>query len=379
MGTRRTVLKLLGGGLVVAATGVGGFVAANGPSSSARAPWRNAGQYDDPRLNALSYAILAPNPHNRQPWAVRLEGADGLTVFCDLERRLPATDPLDRQISLGFGAFLELLAISAAQSRFGVEITPFPEGEGAPRLDARPIAHVRLVEGGAEPDPLFLHILNRRTNRETYTGRTIPEEALGRLVEASRVYGVFADATLSAGPVDQLRDLTWRAHVREMETALTHKESIDLMRIGAGEVSANPDGISLEGPMIAAGSLMGQISRKALLDPRSEASQQGLAMYRERALSARGFLWLANENQTRTDQLNAGRAYARMTLAATALGLAVHPWSQALQEYSEMADLYEEVHNLIGDGRTLQMLVRLGYAKGVGSAPRWPLETRLVS
>ena len=60
------------------------------------------------------------------------------------------------------------------------------------------------------------------------------------------------------------------------------------------------------------------------------------------AMSARAFGWLTNGNRTRKDQLDAGRAYLRLNLEATRLGLAIHPWSQALQEYPEMADIARE-------------------------------------
>ena len=69
----------------------------------------------------------------------------------------------------------------------------------------------------------------------------------------------------------------------------------------------------------------------------------------------------------------------RLSLAAEREGLKVHPWSQSLQEYKEMASLYSEVHELIGGGQRLQMLVRVGYAKAVIAAPRWPMETHLIS
>lgn len=105
MHDRRDVLKLIGGGAVVAATAPLSGCSGVGVSQAARGPWRNAGQYDDPRKRALSYALLAPNPHNRQPWLVRLEGADALTLQVDPARRLPATDPFDRQIVIGCGAF----------------------------------------------------------------------------------------------------------------------------------------------------------------------------------------------------------------------------------------------------------------------------------
>lgn len=57
----------------------------------------------DARMDAFRHAILAPNPHNRQPWLIQLEGNDSAIISCDLDKRLPETDPLDRQIVIGFG------------------------------------------------------------------------------------------------------------------------------------------------------------------------------------------------------------------------------------------------------------------------------------
>ena len=109
---RRKFLMLAGGGVVVAAAGAGAFAATRRPSD-ALAPWAAAGGYSDPRMHALSYAILAPNPHNRQPWIVALEGEDTVVLRFDLDKQLPHTDPLDRQLTIGLGCFLELMTMAA--------------------------------------------------------------------------------------------------------------------------------------------------------------------------------------------------------------------------------------------------------------------------
>ncbi|WP_300576272.1 hypothetical protein [Phenylobacterium sp.] len=378
MSSRRNALKLMGGGVVIAAGGMGGFLAVNQPSRAARAAWRDAGQHDEFRRRALSYALLAPNPHNRQPWLVRLDGDRALTLFCDLQRRLPATDPQDRQITIGCGAFLELLIIAAAQDGYAAIITPFPEGEDMAALDGRPVAQVEFLPGEAQPDPLFAQILKRRSNKTVYRPRDVPQALLVELAEAGGAYGTTSECVGDAALAARLRDLTWRGHLTEMSTPDPMQESVDLMRIGAGEVTANPDGIPLEGPLIGAGRLTGVVSRDTLGDPGSSAFQQGLDMYRRMAMSARAFGWLANANATRADQLHAGRAYVRLNLKATALGLGVHPWSQALQEYAEMSGLYKEVHALIGKGQRLQMLFRIGYADPVIPTPRRGLSAHLV-
>ncbi len=381
MTSRRGILKLIGGGVVLAAAGAGTFVALNQPSRAAREAWRVAGQETEFRRRFLSWALLAPNPHNRQPWLVQLDGDDALTLYVDLERRLPATDPLDRQIILGCGTFLELLRLAAAEEGYDAVITMFPEGapEMTGRLDARPVAHVQFAPDAAKPDPLFAHVLARHTNREVYEARDVEPEKLAALVAAGSAFGTMAHAVGNDQTAEQLRGLTWRGHERESLTAYTMQESIDLMRIGPAEVARHGDGLTLEGPVIGLGKLVGAVSREALEDPTSSAFKQGLEMFRARAASARAFTWLTDDGASREGQLAAGRAYMRLTLKAAEQGLAVHPWSQALQEYPEIADLYAEVHALIGGGQTLQMLVRVGYAKPVPPAPRRGLHAHMMS
>lgn len=378
MTTRRGILKLVGGGVVLAALGGAGFYLANGPSDEARAPWREAGAPEEYRRRFLSYALLAPNPHNRQPWLVRLDGEDGLTLFCDLDRRLPETDPFDRQIVLGCGAFLELLSIAAAHEGYAAEITPFPEGDPAPRLDARAVARVKFVAGGAQVDPAFAAIGIRRTNRNTYSERDVAADLLAQLEAAGSVHGVAAHTTAETGLLAKLRDITWRGHETESLTYRTMKESVDLMRIGKAEVGQWRDGLVLEGPIMELARMTGMVSHEALLDPKSDAFKMGLDMYRPKAASARAYAWLVNDHGGRTSELNAGRAYARLALKAAELGLAIHPWSQALQEFPEMRALYDEVHVLIGGGKRVQMLVRAGYADPVIPAPRRGLTAHIL-
>ena len=71
---RRTIMSLLGGGVILAAS-AGTFINTRTPNK-ALAPWDLAGSYIEPRKRALSYAILAPNPHNRQPWLADLSQKD---------------------------------------------------------------------------------------------------------------------------------------------------------------------------------------------------------------------------------------------------------------------------------------------------------------
>lgn len=379
--TRRTFLRIAGSSAVVLAAGAGAFLSTRTPEA-ARAPWAvDPGPYADPRMRMLSYAILAPNPHNRQPWLVDLDRPDEIALYCDAGRLLPETDPFGRQIVIGLGCFLELLRMAAAEEGVRAEIVAFPDGPpvALDHLGERPVARVRLVADAARPDPLFRFVLARRSNKEPFdTDRPVSRVDLDALRQAAA--GSLA-VTASNDPalVSRLRDLTWRAHLLEARTPRTLKESVDLMRIGKAEINANPDGIDLGGPMLETLSLLGMLDREQLADPNSTAFAQGLEMYRAIMGTGMAYIWVTTADNSREDQLATGAAWLRLNLRATEIGLGIHPVSQALQEFAEMRTIRGELFTAlnIGDGQTVQMLGRLGYGPQVPPSPRWPLGTRI--
>ena len=379
--TRRNALRFVAGSavLLAAAGGTGAFWL-NKRANRAIAPWAEAaaGAFADWRMKALAYAVLAPNPHNRQPWLLELRGTDMIRVYCELDRRLPVTDPFDRQIMIGFGAFLELLRMAAAQDGVALAIETFPEGLPGDRLDRRPIAALRPVGDSAMADPLFAHVLERHTNRQPYRTAAIPDEAVAMLRSALPAAPDFR-LHMRGPELAALRDITIAGFDREMRTPQAHLESVHLMRIGRAEIDANPDGIALDGPMIEFARLAGLVSAEALADPDNNAFRQGVDKLLASAQATPAFVSLCTTGNSREDQLDAGRDWIRLHLAATGLGLAMQPMSQALQEYPEMADLNQAIHTLLRpDGGRIQMLGRIGYAPAQRPAPRWPVSSRLL-
>jgi hypothetical protein len=95
--------------------------------------------------------------------------------------------------------------------------------------------------------------------------------------------------------------------------------------------------------------------------------------------STPGFLWMLSQDNQRPTQVNAGRAYARVQLAATAQGVVMQPLQQALQEYPEQAGPYAQIHRLLGEpGQTVQMWARVGFAPPAGPAPRRGIEAHIL-
>jgi len=377
---RRNLLISAGGG-TLALLGAGTVFAATRTPHRALAPWSApAAPSGDLRLDVFRHAILAPNPHNRQPWLITLIGKNEALIHCDLDRRLPVTDPFDRQITIGFGCFLELARIAAAEKGVGLAVSEFPEGmpDASARLDGRPIAHLKFA-GDARPDPLFGVISIRRSTKAPFdTERPVSQAAIA-LLAAEGAARARVGGTNELPLVKDLRTLTWTAWMVETNTHAAFKESVDLMRIGKAEIEANPDGIALGGTVLEAMALAGLLSREQMLNTTSTAFRAGIDKYRPIVNTAMGYSWIVTPGNTRSDQLEAGRVYVRTNLQAARAGLSMHPVSQALQEFPEMAKARDDVRGRlsVAAGDTLQMLARLGYAAPAMPSARWPVESRI--
>ncbi len=363
--SRRRTLALIGGGIVVAAgTGAAGFLTTRTPHDALR-PWDSAGSYDDPRLNALSYALLAPNPHNLQPWQVALIGEDRLRLYHDPDKTLPETDPYGRQITIGLGCFLEQMVLAAGASGYETKLTLFPDGP------AGAIAEASFTPGGT-PDPLARHMMNRRSCKEPFEDRAPTAE---QVAELQRLADIYVDPET----VETLRELTWDAWMVETMTPRTMMESVDLMRFGKVEINANPDGIDLGGPFLESLMVAGVLGREVQSDPQSSGFQQGVEIYREMLAATSAYAAITTPGNTAADHIAVGRQWLRLNLATTGMGLALHPVSQALQEYPEMQSQYDAAHKILAsDGATVQMLGRLGYGPQTPRTPRWPIEAKLI-
>ncbi|MEP3918661.1 twin-arginine translocation pathway signal protein [Ascidiaceihabitans sp.] len=362
--SRRKAIALIGGGAVLAANAsVATFWGTRTPHA-ALAPWDMAGGYNDPRLNAVSFGLLAPNPHNLQPWMIELVGDDGLLLHHDTSKRLPETDPFDRQIMIGMGCVLEQTRIAASSMGYSVDMQPFPYGANGP------VATLTFASEG-NADPMVAGIMNRRSCKEPFEDKPVPESLAEKLA-------TFADIYTDPAVVETVRKLTFDAWQVEYETPRTLQESIDLMRMGKSEINASPDGLDIGGGFLESAMALGMVSREDLATPGTYSFEEGVRMYKTILEATPAYAVLTSKTNTRADQLDAGARWLRLNLATTQAGLALHPVSQCLQEYPEMHDHYAAAHEIFaGPGETVQMLGRLGYGPTIPRTPRWALEHKL--
>lgn len=382
---RRRFLRIAGGGVVVAATANGLAACSSALPPEAIAAWQGPGNEPDPRRWVLAHAILAPHSHNLQSWLVDLREPDAITLFIDRSRLLSETDPFSRQMMMSQGTFLELLDLAARQRGLRAEIALFPQGAFGPQaLDARPTAHIRLLpDASLRPDPLFAQIFLRHTNREAYEAREPDPAALQAIAASLAPHAVRAGfvGAAQAEALAQHRRIAMEAWRIELETPRTMLESLRVLRIGPKEIAEHRDGLSINDPLVRALAAVGLFDRSRAPRPGDAAITRQIEDFNAKIAATPAFFWLVTEGNDRATQVNAGRAYARAQLAATAAGLSMHPLQQALQEYPEQAVPYADIHRLLeapSPGHTVQMWARLGYAPAVGPAPRRGLDAHIL-
>ena len=381
---RRSFMRLVSGGTVAAATASLAGCSADFPTE-ALAAWQGPGNEPDLRRWALAYAILAPSPHNRQPWLADLREANAISLYVDRTRLLPETDPWFRQIMIGQGTFIEALALTLQARGLAPMVALFPEGEFKPReVDDRPVARVSWLPGASSParDLLFAQLLRRCTVKTDYdTTQPVLPATLEALKATMTDPGVHFDASLDAARLARLRTLCWESAQVELRTPRTVMESVRLTRVGPDEIALHRDGISINTPVPRLANAVGAFDREHPPEAGSTAYKQMMSRFEGHSRTAMGFVWLstpttrhAASGSQRSAEVAAGRAYMRLQLKATELGLQMHPMSQAPQEFAEMKTHYDELHRLLlgksADEETVQMFCRIGHCAPTQHQPR---------
>ena len=382
---RRRFIRIAGGGVILAAAAASAGCSAAMPAEAV-APWQGPGNEPDLRRWILGYAILAPHSHNLQSWVVDLSVPGQILLRCDLQRLLPETDPYSRQIMMSHGTFVELLDMAARERGQRAEITLFPEGAFAPdRLDQRPVALIRLVpDASVAKDPLFAQILRRHTNRAAYDpARPVGADAWQAMADAAKPYPLRFGFAGTDRPelLAQQRAVAAEAWRIEMVTPRTILESYKVLRVGPKEVAQHRDGLTLLDPTVVWMARLGLFDRSQAPGPDDYATTSQIKDFGAKLESTPGFLWMVSDGNDRVTQVNAGRAFARVQLAATAKGVVMQPLQQALQEYPEQAVPHAQIRRLLGadaPGQTVQMWARVGHAPPAAPAPRRGIDAHIV-
>jgi nitroreductase len=302
----------------------------------------------------LNYAILAPSSHNSQPWKFNVT-KDEILVFADKSRSLQVADADQRELYLSLGCALENLIIAADHFDYNCSVAYFP---GEKDLVARVVL---LPAAVSSRDPrLFSAILSRQTNRNPYEMRAISEADLETIKSLSSDPDAAIFLVNDSATKKSFQDLVVQANGIQYSDANYKSE----LGHWLGQGVMGPTGVQAKMAQLAV----------VFLDMGPQQTKKDALLINSTPYL--GFISTANNDSI--SSLKAGRTLERFWLAATALGISLHPMSQALEVQQTKANLTGLLP--AGSGMMqVQQAFRLGYAKSTSEhSTRRPLKEVLI-
>lgn len=325
---RRAVLRMFGlaagtaavagaGGLTWRAVDNGVFGTETGPAYTA---WDATGSPGP--LGLVRAAVLAANAHNTQPWRFRVT-PNQIDLYADRSRNIGTIDPLLRELHISLGCALENLALAGPPNGLQPDVRLLPDPANADH-----IATITLTAAPAATSPLFTAITTRHTNRGPYDlGRPVSRQHLDTLAGLVDPAGAELVWLTSVEQKRAFGDLTIRATeaiiADPQQTADDHR----WYRGDWDEIQRGKDGITIDPSGQPA---LIRTLGKLLPTSRAQNNNGWLRGTRETHVptaAAFGALVVHDPDDAAT-RLRVGRAWQRIHLTATTLGLAMQPLCQ---------------------------------------------------
>lgn len=353
MVSRRTVLVTAG---AIGVTSVGGYLFTRGPDheAAASALWspRDLAEFD----GLVHYATLAANSHNAQPWRFR-RIAEGVSILPDMSRALPVADADDHHLYASLGCAAENLMLAAGSAGRSSAMSFVEEGDG--RIEV-------ALAAGRTQDPLFEAILERQCTRSDYDGRPVPDTDRVKLESAARIEGADIVLVEDKSRIEQILELILAANTQQVSDPLFAAELKSWLRFNAGDAVETGDGLfsaSSGNPTLPG--FLGRFMFDRFFTPEAENDR-----YARQVRSSSGLAIITTDRNDRAHWVQAGRAYQRFALQATALGIRHAHLNQPV----EVSSVRPQLQALLGLGdRRPDLVLRYGYAAPMPRSLRRPV------
>ncbi len=305
-------------------------------------------------------ATLAANSHNTQPWRFSVSERR-IHIAPDLSQRTPVVDPDDHHLFASLGCAAETMLQAAPGYGWRGAVQAFDPRQGL-TLD--------FIPAPSSPGELSRAILRRASTRSEYDGRAVAQDQLRALAAAG---GPRVDLALitDAGRLGQATDFIVRGNAAQVRDPAFRRELKAWIRFDAAEALARRDGLFAA----ASGNptsprMLGErlfdlaFTEKGETDKivRQMRSSAGLAVFSSREGGPAGWV-------------EAGRAYTRFALQATAAGMKLAFLNQPVEDVPSRA----EFSRWLGSDLRPDLVVRFGYGPDMPRSLRRPIAQVLVS
>lgn len=349
--TRRSLLA------VTAVMPLSACAEADGYEAAVAATWRFARPAPGfPAAALIHAATLAASSHNTQPWRFSTLGTQ-VRIRPDITRRTPIVDPDDHHLYVSLGCATETLLRAGLGYGWAGELRP---------LDPREGVLVDFVPGPVAAGAMFQAITHRASTRADYDGRAVKTEDLRALASA-----VGADTDLDlitdSKRLNEATDFIVRGNTAQVHDPAFRRELKAWIRFSEPEALARRDGLFAA----ASGSpTFPRVIGERLFDVAFTEDGETKKLVRQMRSSA-GLAVFSSPSDNAAGWIEAGRAYTRFALLATARGLKFAFLNQPVENVAARAEF---ARWLGGPGRRPDLVVRFGYGPDMPRSLRRPVD-----
>lgn len=274
----------------------------------------------------LEAARLAPSAENAQPWRFAVD-EDTLVVGVCPSQRMPS-DVADLLFWTGSGAAIENAVIAARSEGYEPEVQLLPFDGRRMSGDVQPIAQI-IPAGSAPHDDLARFIPVRATSRRLES-RPVSAESLAALSRSVKPFpDVQLDWVVEPAALKLAGQLVGQGNRLRFEHASYQREFYEYLRFTPAEVRETRDGLdvrTLQLPWTARAALRVLRPWRRMRAANLLGFSRAVARQAAREVQSSGAVGLLSIPQPEiSGMIDAGRAFQRLWLTATAEGLGLHP------------------------------------------------------
>jgi hypothetical protein len=300
---------------------------------------------------------LAANSHNTQPWRFTLADQQ-IVVAPDLTRRCPAVDPDDHHLFASLGCAAENMVQAAPMLGFNA-VARFDASSNRVMIELAPVSAARSGLAAA--------ITQRQCTRGEYDGRSVSTDDLKGLAAAGTLGGVECLLVTERSRMEAVLEYVVQGNTAQMRDAAFMAELVAWIRFNDGQAIEQLDGLS--GRSSGNPSLPAWMARRLLPFVMTEKGEN--AKYAKHIRSSAGIAVFAAATNDKAGWLEAGRAYQRFALQATALGIR----NAFLNQPVEVSKLRPQIASFLGlSDRRPDLVIRFGRGPSLPPSLRRPIE-----
>lgn len=310
----------------------------------------------------IRHATLAASSHNTQPWRFRIQ-QDSITILPDFSRRCPAVDPDDSHLFKSLGCAAENLVHAAAAQGFSADVRFDPGEDGV-------IVLLNRVPSARATD-LYRAITKRQCVKTAYDGTPLAASELEMLEKAGEGRNVRAIMLLSAVQKGAVIDYVTRGNVAQLTDRAFRDELVSWIRFNPSEAIRTGDGLS--GRTSGQPALPTWLAKRIIelvITPKGQAKTDATNIR-----SSAGVAVFVSRQDDKAAWVEAGRAYERFALQATALNVCTAFINQPI-EVRPLRPQFESWLKL--DREHALLMVRFGHGPTAPFSLRRPIDDVII-